>query len=1206
MGFSGAPVFDHSREAVVGIVVMRDDPRTRTGHMLPMSYLRTLWPEVRRNCGWRLDLDASYRTHWRPRARGSEIDSDTSEWFFTGRTEARRVISAWLEERDLAEHPILLVTGGPGSGKSALLAHSLVSADPLLAPTVPTSGPRPPTGAFDVALHLRGRTCGEVTARLAGVLGVAASDPEELLAAVGELPRGERFCVMADAVEEAASLDEARKISTLLRQLANTGRARVLAAVRTAPAGTSRARILNNFGRSAPRIDLENTQYLHRPDIADYVVRRLTSEQADSGPYRTYAPDQLAAIGEAVARKTRYNFLIAQLTTIWLSRRSAPGPGPAGIAWEEELPETVGQVMDAYLDTCGTDAETVRRLLTALAYARGDGLPRGDTWLRIADALGFGVSHTANDLKTIFESAAHYLVERVNEHSGPHTYRLYHDALDQHLREECEHVHHDPEAAITAALIDAVPGCDGQRDWAAADSYIRDHLAAHAATAGRLDALLAADAEYLVHATPRGLTPHLHHALSEQARRNTSVYRTSWDLHRALPSAARRQFLALDAARFRNAPLQTQLPGDSDWQVRWATNSQVSTALVRTLTGHTGGVRAVSVAELEGRPHAITGGSDGAVRVWDLTTGTQIRELTGHTGSVHAVSVAELEGRPHAITGGSDGAVRVWDLTSGTQTHHLTGQKPSHTSWVSAVAMVKLEGRPHAIFCRGSDGSVWVWDLAIRGPARELIGAGQVNAVEVTQLEGRPHAVTGNADRSVRVWDLTSGTQTRHQTGHTDRVHAVAVVELGGRPHAVTGSYDKSVRVLDLTTGAQTCHLTGHTDWVSAVAVVELGGRPHAVTGSYDKSVRVWDLTTGTQTYELAGHTDGVSAVAVVELGGRPHAVTGSGDRPYGATGSGERPVRVWDLTTDIQTYELTGHTNWVSAVAVAEVQGRPYAVTGSGDRSVRVWDLTTDTLTYELTGHTAPVRAVEVVELEGRPHAVTGGDDGSVRVWDLTTGTQTRHLTRRPGVSALAVVKLGGRPYVVTGSYNGYLRVWDLATTAQPRHLTGHTGSVHAVAVMELEGRPHAVTGSSDGSVRVWDVTTGTQTYELIGRNGRVWAVEVVELEGRPHAVIASDDGSVRVWDVTTGAQPRELTGHSDGVRTVAVVELEGRPYAVTGSDDRSVRVWDLTTGSCLTTLHCPASVLAVAVTTDATVVVGFGHEVAVLSCVPLQRRSR
>jgi WD40 repeat protein len=116
-----------------------------------------------------------------------------------------------------------------------------------------------------------------------------------------------------------------------------------------------------------------------------------------------------------------------------------------------------------------------------------------------------------------------------------------------------------------------------------------------------------------------------------------------------------------------------------------------------------------------------------------------------------------------------------------------------------------------------------------------------------------------------------------------------------------------------------------------------------------------------------------------------------------------------------------------------------------------------------------------------------------------------------------------------------------------------------------------------------------------------------------RPHAITGGggrtsetgSDWSVRVWDLTTGTQTRELIRNTVIVKAVAVVELDGQPHAITGGDDRSVRVWDLTTGSCLATFHFPDDVAAVTASDDATVV-GFGHEMAVLSLASLEGRFR
>ena len=59
----------------------------------------------------------------------------------------------------------------------------------------------------------------------------------------------------------------------------------------------------------------------------------------------------------------------------------------------------------------------------------------------------------------------------------------------------------------------------------------------------------------------------------------------------------------------------------------------------------------------------VSGGADGTVRVWDLTSGAPRGEpLRGHDGEVTSAAVGTLEGRPVIVSGGDDGTVRVWDI----------------------------------------------------------------------------------------------------------------------------------------------------------------------------------------------------------------------------------------------------------------------------------------------------------------------------------------------------------------------------------------------------------------------------------------------------------------------------------------------------------------------------------------------------------------
>ena len=94
---------------------------------------------------------------------------------------------------------------------------------------------------------------------------------------------------------------------------------------------------------------------------------------------------------------------------------------------------------------------------------------------------------------------------------------------------------------------------------------------------------------------------------------------------------------------------------------QWST-SRGRTALTRTVTGHDGPVQAVALSA-DGQL-AVSGGSDGTVRVWDPATGAQVgAPLTGHDGPVWAVALS-ADGEL-AVSGGGDGTVRVWDPAAG-------------------------------------------------------------------------------------------------------------------------------------------------------------------------------------------------------------------------------------------------------------------------------------------------------------------------------------------------------------------------------------------------------------------------------------------------------------------------------------------------------------------------------------------------------------
>jgi WD40 repeat protein len=1086
-GFSGAPVFDHGAAAVAGIVVMTD--AYRSAHMLPMSALRSWWPQ-------RLNRPAdnsSWQAHWLPRARGSEPQSDTGGWFFTGRVAARQRVCDWLADDS---QPALVVTGGPGTGKSALLAHLLVTSDPVWADTVPTGGPRPPIGAFDLAIHVSGLSCEVVVQRVANAVGQEMTDTRELLAAMRQRREDGHpvLVIMADAVEEAISIDEARNVAVLLRNLAGTGAVRVLAGVRTAPVGSERAKILGAFGNSIPLIPLEDREFQRNEDVADYVRDRLTGDDPRD-QYHSLLPGEMRKICWAVARRARYNFLIAQLTTLWLTQATTPPLDLAHPDWEHRLPETVGEAMEGYLSHCGADSDLVHRILTALAFAHGSGLPLGRTWLAMSDAISPVHAHTEAELETVFHSTANYLLERTDDRHNRPTYRLYHHALDEHLRDHCTRytTQRNPLPAITRALIDAVPGSEAdRRDWALADIYTRTHLAGHAAEADKLDDVLN-DPGFLVYADPGPLFSSLHRAHTEEGQLTAAVYRLSEHLHRHAGPFDRCRILGFDAARLgcrdlhnRLIALQDHLTEDNrvSWRACFATASEQATPTIATLTGHTGGVTAVAVAELDGRPIAITSGKGVTARIWDLTEQRVIGTLTHDGHPVTAVGVTVLHGYyPRAITSGKD-KTQVWDLarqrvtnTFNHYSYEVVVAEPSD----HPVAIVRNSGK--AMLCHFPSGQVINHNYNLFGSSSSLTGV--VNAVAVGELDGHPIAIgSGNDKTEIRdlYRDLYHGRATERAGGafthRGHRVKSVAAAELDGRLVAITGGMDAKIRIWDLAGHrALGTSLVGHTGEVTAVAVAELDGRPIAITGGEEETVRMWDLAEQRALGTLAGHTGGVTAVAVAELDGRPIAITSGMDKN----------VRIWDLAEQRALGALSDAGHVVNAVAVAELDGRPIAITGGMDAKIRIWDLAEQRALGTLAGHPQSVDAVAVAVVDGRLVAITGGIDTTVRMWDLAeqraVGAFAGHT--RP-VTTAAVAELDGRPIAITGGEDKTVRIWDLTEQcAIGAPLLGHAQSVNAVAVAELDGRPIAITGDMDAKIRIWDIKDRCPTDEIVMPEG-------------------------------------------------------------------------------------------------------------------------
>jgi WD40 repeat protein/serine/threonine protein kinase len=446
------------------------------------------------------------------------------------------------------------------------------------------------------------------------------------------------------------------------------------------------------------------------------------------------------------------------------------------------------------------------------------------------------------------------------------------------------------------------------------------------------------------------------------------------------------------------------------------------------------------------------------------------------------------------------------------------------------------------------DKTVRIWDATT---GQELLTLrGHRRGVTSVAFSPDSQRLASASDRTVKAWNAITGQELRTFTGHNGEVYSVAFSPDGQR--LASAGVDQTVKLWDATTGQELRTLTGHTDDVYSVAFSPDSRR--LASASADKTVRVWDATTGQELRTLTGHTTRVYSVVFSPDGQRLASAGGVWNEP------GE--LKVWDASTGEQIRSLHGHTDLVRSVAYSP-DGRRLA-SASDDKTVKIWDAITGQEIGTLKGHFGIVLSVAYCP-DGQRLA-SAGLDRIVRVWDATTSQELRTLTGLTNmVWSLAFSPDGQRLVSVSLDETEKVRVkvWDAITGHELRTLQGDTDEVGGV-VYSPDGQRLA-SANRDGTVKVWDATTGQELRTLTGHSRSVSCV-TYSPDGQRLAS-TSQDGTVKVWDAATGQEMRTFHGHQHRVFRV-VFSPDGQRLAA-ACDNEIVEVWDATTGQELHMLH-------------------------------------
>lgn len=240
----------------------------------------------------------------------------------------------------------------------------------------------------------------------------------------------------------------------------------------------------------------------------------------------------------------------------------------------------------------------------------------------------------------------------------------------------------------------------------------------------------------------------------------------------------------------------------------------------------------------------ISGSADGTVKLWDLSTRTQVAEMVGHTKMVLGLTFS-LEGQ-HFYSGSDDGFVRCWsvaavsDPETGVSTHGPIGTWRTNGSFKS-LDHHWFEDR----FATATDDSVCVWSTERSTPIQKYTGLwGSDDTVHVVRYNPAERNLMGvcTMDRGIGLFDSRVGSELKKTVL---RMRSNCFEWNPMEPmNFVVGNEDYNAYSFDMRKLSQPTRIhKGHTSAVMAVSWSPTGRE--FVTGSYDRTIRIFPFDKG-------------------------------------------------------------------------------------------------------------------------------------------------------------------------------------------------------------------------------------------------------------------------------------------------------------------------------------------------------------------------
>ena len=384
--------------------------------------------------------------------------------------------------------------------------------------------------------------------------------------------------------------------------------------------------------------------------------------------------------------------------------------------------------------------------------------------------------------------------------------------------------------------------------------------------------------------------------------------------------------------------------------------------------------------------------------------------------------------------------------------------------------------------------------------------------------------VSGSAGGSVKLWNLKNNRQLTTIQEKINDVFAVRFVN--SKILAIAGS-DGSIKLWNTDGQFKQEFKERHSDDITSLALSPDGKR--LASGSKDRTVKLWNIEDRKLLHTFNGHQGAVNKVSFRK------------DNKVIVSASEDRTIKIWQYNNEIPT--LKGVSPSVSSDSQIIVTAE--------DRFINIWQSNGKLNKFKLNkkilaSHKENIHKVSVSS-DGKVIA-SGSTDGNLRTWDLDGKIKANFIGHKKSITSLSFSP--NNKMIASGSLDKTIKLWNL----EGKLLRSFDSRSEVTGISFSPNGKEIASANRDKTVKL-SFLDGTLIKSFQGHTEAV--LDVSFSPNGKMIASASEDGYIRLWHLN-GKPLNVFPDHQDSVEKVKF-SPNGKFLLSSGDPDKAIKLWRL-----------------------------------------------